>query len=100
VPLSQLRKPFDRYHASGEINFRVDDPRAVIDRVATSFAGAQQDRVDGLTVDLWSGSGDGDWWFNLRPSNTEPLLRLNLEARTPDGRDQHVAELRGLIAGD
>ena len=47
----------------------------MIERVAAAFAGADQDRLDGLTVDL------GDWWFNLRPSNTEPLLRLNLEAR-------------------
>jgi phosphomannomutase len=94
VPLSELRRPFDRYAASGEINFRVDDPVAVIDKVATSFPDAEQDRLDGLTVDLWEAS---DWWFNLRPSNTEPLLRLNLEARTGDQRDQHVAELRSLI---
>jgi phosphomannomutase len=102
VPLSELRKPFDRYAASGEINFRVDEPAAVIEKVSAAFSanqpGATQDRLDGLTVDLWSESGDdGDWWFNLRPSNTEPLLRLNLEARTRDRCDQHVAELRALI---
>ena len=52
---------------------------------------AQQDRLDGLTVDL------GEWWFNLRPSNTEPLLRLNLEAASPADVETHVAELRSII---
>jgi phosphomannomutase len=93
VPLSELRKPFDRYAASGEINFEVPDPRAVIEQIALAFPNADQDRLDGLTVDLWA---DG-WWFNVRPSNTEPLLRLNLEARTRSDCDQHVAELRSLI---
>jgi phosphomannomutase len=91
VPLSTLRKPFDRYAASGEINTTVDDAAAVIERVAAAYAHADQDRVDGLTVDL------GDWWFNLRPSNTEPLLRLNLEAPTRGACDAHVAEVRALI---
>jgi phosphomannomutase len=95
VPLSELRVPFDRYAASGEINTKVDDPRAVIERVAsqmpTLYPGAEQDRLDGLTVDL------GSWWFNLRPSNTEPLLRLNLEAHDRASCDQHVAEVRALI---
>ena len=91
VPLSTLRKPFDRYAASGEINTTVDDAPAVIERVAAAFPDAAQDRVDGLTVD------NGDWWFNLRPSNTEPLLRLNLEARTREACDAHVAEVRALF---
>lgn len=95
VPMSVLRQPFDRYADSGEINTQVHDPLAVIDAVAAHFASevpaASQDRLDGLTVDL------GDWWFNLRPSNTEPLLRLNLEARTRDECDQHTSELLHLI---
>jgi len=91
VPLSSLRKPFDRYAASGEINTTVDDAAAVIERVAGAYPDADQDRVDGLTVDA------GDWWFNLRPSNTEPLLRLNLEARDPEACAAHVAEVRALI---
>ncbi len=91
VPLSALRKPFDRYAASGEINTAVSDPAAVIERVAEAFAAFPQDRVDGLTVDA------GDWWFNLRPSNTEPLLRLNLEAPDPEACAAHVAEVRALI---
>ncbi len=89
--LSIVRKPFERYSSSGEINTQVDDVDAVIERVAESFTGAAQDRIDGLTVD------NGAWWFNLRPSNTEPLLRLNLEAPDRDQCDQHVAELLALI---
>jgi phosphomannomutase len=91
VALSELRKPFERYSASGEINTRVADTHAVIEKVAASFASADQDRLDGLTVDL------GDWWFNLRPSNTEPLLRLNLEAATPAEVDVHVAEVQQVM---
>ncbi|HYI61599.1 MAG TPA: phosphomannomutase/phosphoglucomutase [Acidimicrobiales bacterium] len=93
IPLSQMRLPFERYTASGEINTQVPDPRAVIEQVARSFPDAEQDRLDGLTVDL------GPWWFNLRPSNTEPLLRLNLEAPTRDECDTRVAEVLSLITG-
>ncbi|MFM7253564.1 MAG: phosphomannomutase/phosphoglucomutase [Ilumatobacteraceae bacterium] len=91
APLSALRAPFERYSSSGEINTAVDDVESVIDRVASSFAAAAQDRLDGLTVDC------GEWWFNLRPSNTEPLLRLNLEAPTRDECDQRVAEVLALV---
>ncbi len=90
--LSDLVSALDRYAVSGEINTKVDDPDAVIDRVAGAFFGAEQDRMDGLTVDL------GDWWFNLRPSNTEPLLRLNLEAGTQDEVDLGVQEVLALFA--
>ncbi|HQZ33615.1 MAG TPA: phosphomannomutase/phosphoglucomutase [Ilumatobacteraceae bacterium] len=89
--LSVIRKPFERYSSSGEINTQVDDTTAVIEMVSAQFAGFEQDRLDGLTVDC------GPWWFNLRPSNTEPLLRLNLEAPDRDSCDQHVAELLALI---
>ena len=94
-PMSVLRRPFERYADSGEINTQVGDPAQVIDAVAARFTAAHpdaaQDRLDGLTVDL------GEWWFNLRPSNTEPLLRLNLEARTRDECDAHTSELLHLI---
>jgi len=89
--LSELVAPLDRYSASGEINTKVNDAHAVIERVAGAYATYPQDRLDGLTVDC------GDWWFNLRPSNTEPLLRLNLEAATPAACDTHVAEVRALF---
>jgi phosphomannomutase len=93
-PLSELRKPFERYVQSGEINSRVDDPAAIIDRVAESYRDRSQDRLDGLTVDC------GDWWFNLRPSNTEPLLRLNLEAPDAESCDAHTREVLALVRGE
>jgi phosphomannomutase len=91
VPLSELRRPFERYAASGELNTRVADPQAVIERVAAAYPDAEQDRLDGLTVSY------PDWWFNLRPSNTEPLLRLNLEAADRDTCDARTAEVLSLI---
>jgi phosphomannomutase len=91
LPLSELRVPYERYAMSGEINTRVDDPHAVIERIAETYAGATQDRLDGLTVDL------GSWWFNLRPSNTEPLLRLNLEAADRPACDAHTAEVLAAV---
>lgn len=90
--LSDLVSDLDRYAASGELNTAVEDAAGVIERVAAAYPNAGQDRLDGLTVDL------GDWWFNLRPSNTEPLLRLNLEAPTPDEVEQRVAEVQALLA--
>jgi phosphomannomutase len=92
--LSIVRKPFERYSASGEINTAVSDPQRVIERVSAHFPDADQDRLDGLTVTM------ADWWFNLRPSNTEPLLRLNLEADTRDQCELHVAEVLALITSD
>ena len=71
---------------------RVADTAEVIERVAEHYADLPQDRMDGLTVD------GGDWWFNLRPSNTEPLLRLNLEAPDRAACDERVAEVRGVMA--
>ena len=91
VPLSELRRPFDRYAASGEVNFSVADPPAVTEALAHRYRSHHQDRLDGLTVDC------GDWWFNLRPSNTEPLLRLNLEAAGAGDCARRLAELRAAI---
>lgn len=89
--LSELRAPFEKYSSSGEINTQVVDISDVIDRVAKKFSAYPQDHLDGLTVDC------GSWWFNVRASNTEPLLRLNLEAATREECDEHVAELLMLI---
>ncbi len=91
VELSILRKPFERYSQSGEINTQVADAAAVMASVSAAMADRPQDDLDGLTVD------HGSWWFNLRPSNTEPLLRLNLEAATRDECETHVAELLAMI---
>jgi phosphomannomutase len=73
-PLSQLWRPYHRYRQSGEINRRVADVPAMLARVRAAYPDGEADELDGLTVSYT------DWWFNLRPSNTEPLLRLNLEA--------------------
>jgi phosphomannomutase len=78
VPLSELLATYDPYPVSGEINSEVADPRGVIDEVEAAYAGmdgVDVDRLDGLTV------AHADWTFNVRPSNTEPLLRLNAEGR-------------------
>jgi phosphomannomutase len=93
VPLSELRRPFERYSDSGEINTEVRDAAAVMRRVEQHYAaeGAKIDRLDGLTVDL------GDWWFNLRPSNTEPLLRANVEAPDEDACRRHTTEVLELV---
>lgn len=89
--LADLVSTLDRYGASGEINTTVDDAAAVIERVAEAYQGHDQDRLDGLTVDL------GDWWFNIRASNTEPLLRLNLEAATSEDVAARVSEVKAYF---
>ena len=91
VPLSELLAPFRRYEASGEINSVVEDPAGRIEAIAAHFADGTQDRTDGLTVEF------PDWWANVRASNTEPLLRLNVEARTQELLDERTAELLTLI---
>src|SRR5271166_218648 len=92
--LSELLRPFQRYADSGEINTEVADPAATVEAVAVheEAAGRDVDRLDGLTVDR------GNWWYNLRPSNTEPLLRLNVEARTVAECERAAAEVVALAA--
>ncbi|MDE0322021.1 MAG: phosphomannomutase/phosphoglucomutase [Acidimicrobiales bacterium] len=92
MPLSELLAPLDRYSSSGEINTRVADVDGVLRRVGAYFATFSQDWLDGLTID------GGDWWFNLRPSNTEPLLRLNLEAPDAGAVAERVSEITTLLA--
>ena len=91
--LSELLQPYRRYAASGEINTRVRDPRATIERVAERFGDGRQDRLDGLTVEF------DDWWFNVRPSNTEPLLRLNVEAKSEELLKAETQDVLGVIRG-
>lgn len=93
-PLSELAADYQRYEASGEINFTVSDAPACVEAVLKSFGTGIQsiDHLDGVTVDL----GDGTW-FNLRTSNTEPLLRLNVEARTTDEVNAVVATVAAEI---
>jgi phosphomannomutase len=94
VPLSELLQPLRRYSDSGEINSRVDDQQGRMDEIAAALSAGRQDRLDGLTVEF------DDWWCNVRPSNTEPLLRLNVEARTPELLEEKTAEVLALIRGD
>jgi phosphomannomutase len=94
-PLSDLMADYQRYESSGEINFTVTDAPGCVDAVLKSFGTRIHsiDHLDGVTVDL----GDGTW-FNLRTSNTEPLLRLNVEARTTEEVDEVVGHISAEIA--
>jgi phosphomannomutase len=91
--LSQIWKPLLRYSHSGEINFKVADPKAKIEEITHKYKDSAKEvsNLDGVRIEF------EDWWFNLRPSNTEPLLRLNLEARTTEEMERHKAELAALI---
>jgi phosphomannomutase len=93
VTLSALLSSYDRYVASGEINSTVTDQQAAIALVRAQYADADVaiDELDGLTI------AGGDWWFNLRPSNTEPLLRLNAEARSADVMIEVRDRILGLV---
>jgi len=90
-PLSELWSPYRKYRQSGEINRRVADVPATLARVRAQFRDGEADELDGLTI------GYPDWWFNLRPSNTEPLLRLNLEAPDDASLARHRDRILALI---
>ena len=95
-PLSMILKKYQRYFSSGEINSTVGDPAAVLVGVEELYAKRTDvtlDHLDGLTV------SSPAWWFNLRPSNTEPLLRLNVEAKTQARLDKVRDEVLALIRG-
>ena len=94
APLSRLLAPFRRYFDSGEINSRVEDQQGKLELIAARLADGRQDRLDGLTVEY------EDWWCNVRPSNTEPLLRLNVEARTPELLAEKTAMMLDVIRGE
>jgi phosphomannomutase len=93
-PLSELTADYQRYESSGEINFTVADATSCVEAVLKSFGGRIQsiDHLDGVTVDLGEGS-----WFNLRTSNTEPLLRLNVEGRCVEDVEAVVAQVADEI---
>jgi phosphomannomutase len=91
APLSSVLAPFRRYHASGEINTKVVDQAGKIEELAGAYADGRADRTDGLTIEF------DDWWFNVRPSNTEPLVRLNVEARTEELLRGKTEELLAVI---
>ena len=96
APLSEILAGYGRYVATGELNSEVQDQAAATERVRAEFAsrpGITADGLDGLTI-----TGDG-WWFNLRPSNTEPMLRLNLEAADEDTMLRLRDEVLGIVRG-
>ena len=84
-------KPFHKYTQSGEMNFQVEDKDAKIRELADAYKRGQTDYLDGITIDF------GDWWFNVRKSNTEPLLRLNLETESPEMLESKLTELKKLL---
>ncbi|HYI45769.1 MAG TPA: phosphomannomutase/phosphoglucomutase [Actinomycetota bacterium] len=92
-PLSELLEPYNRYFDSGEINSEVADQQGTMKKLAETYSEGKQDWTDGLTVEF------EDWWFNCRPSNTEPLLRLNLEARTERLMEEKRDEVLSIIRG-
>ncbi len=91
LPISSLVAETKRYFHSGEINSEVRDKEAILTKLRLIYADGKQHELDGLKVDY------SDWWFNVRPSNTEPLLRLNLEAATPEQMAAKRGELLALI---
>lgn len=90
-PVSELVAPLQRYWASGEVNFQVEDKEQAMRELARKYSQGQADDLDGVTVQF------KDWWFNVRPSNTEPLLRLNVEAKTREMLGEKLAELEGAL---
>lgn len=90
-PLSKLASAYNKYHQIQETNVEVSDKEGTISKIAAAFESQKQDRLDGLTV--WF----DDAWFNVRPSNTEPILRLNAEAKSRDRLDSLVAKVTALL---
>ncbi len=94
--MSELIRPLARYAQSGEINFQVEDKDAALATLRRAFGGAGTiDELDGVTIDNFKGSGG--WWCNVRKSNTEPLLRLNLEAKDRKTLDRALAQVAPLL---
>jgi len=93
--LSALREAYSKYPSIAETNFEVSSTAAVLERLKKTYESEQQDELDGLTVEFANGS-----WLNVRASNTEPVIRLNAEAKTQDELDALVATVTPLITGD
>lgn len=91
-PISEIVKPFYKYSKSPEINFTIEDKNKMIERLKEKYFDGKQDFLDGITVEY------EDWWFNARPSNTEPYLRVTVEADTKDLLDKKVKELTKIIS--
>ena len=89
--ISELVKPLQRYYASGEIYFVVDEKEEMMKELRRRFSQGEIDDLDGITIQF------KDWWFNCRPSNTEPFLRLNVEAKTKDVLDKQLKEIEAIL---
>ena len=87
TPISELIRPLRRYYSSGEINFKVEDKQAKMDELAKRYSDGQIDNLDGVTIQY------KNWWLNCRPSNTEPLLRLSIEAKSKELLEEKLSEL-------
>ena len=90
-PIDELIKPLKRYHASGERNFECEDKDERIKQLGEKYRDARVDHLDGITIEY------PDWWCNVRKSNTEPLLRLNLEAKTAEALQAKLKEVAPLL---
>jgi phosphomannomutase len=90
-PISRLAAPLQKYARSGEINFEVEDKQGKMDELARIYSDGEIDNLDGVSVSYKK------WWFNCRPSNTEPLLRLNVEASGPAMLKEKLEELSARL---
>ena len=90
-PLSEIIKEFELYYRADEINLTVKDIDKELDKIRDKYKDNIRDEIDGITVEF------DDWWFNVRPSNTEPLLRITVEAADKESANQHQQELVSLI---
>ena len=93
MPISEIIKPFNKYFKAADINLEIKNKDEVLEKIKQKYSDGRQDFLDGITVEY------EDWWFNVRPSNTEPLLRLTIEADTKEILEQKQAELTAFIAG-
>jgi phosphomannomutase len=91
MPVSELIAPLRRYYNSGEINFKVEDKQAKMDELAKRYSDGQIDTLDGVTIQY------KNWWFNCRPSNTEPLLRLTVEAKTKEALEEKLSRIESHL---
>jgi len=91
VPVSELVKPLRRYFSSGEINFKVEDKQAKMDELTKRYSDGQIDNLDGVTIQY------KNWWFNCRPSNTEPFLRLTVEAKSKEVLEEKLSKLEAQL---
>jgi phosphomannomutase len=91
--MSELVDEYHMYAMGPEINFHVDDPKAILAKLRDAFSDGEQDELDGLTVNYETK------WFNLRASNTEPVVRLNVEAKTQEELDELVGKVKAVIEG-